>query len=87
MTTDATKSTSERVKECIRLRTQWAEYFSPSEFPDDLVKEMNAFVAGAPSTGKFLYRDPRDQRDKTLHYQFATHKSKKTFIRIGSSWI
>ena len=82
------KTTPERVQECIRLRTQWTEHFS-TEFPDLLKNKMNDFVSetSTPSSGLFLILDPRDQREKKLHYQFSTQKGRKTFLRIGSAWI
>ena len=75
------KEVTVRVDECKHLRRRWGDT-TEDPFPQDLVQSMNAFVLdGIGAVGKLAWKT------KTLHYQFAPHTTKKTYIRMGQIWL
>ena len=76
------KKVDTRVDECTRLRRQWKEKIT-DPFPPELVGHMNAFVLdGTEAAGKNAWKG-----SKTLHYQFTQNPAKKTYIRVGATWL
>lgn len=75
------KEVATRVGECTRLRRQWVEKIT-GPFPAELVGFMNAFVLdGTDALGKIAWNT------KTLQYQFTSNPAKKTYVRVGATWL